>query len=131
MGVFGQHRQRKLDITVATIQRQHGPWALVKGGASLAAGLATIARISTGFPALDQALAIGGLPLGQVCELDLSRLLVGRPQDTREALAMAETLASSGGLAALAFDALDFTSWRAWTSICLCPPPFKVPCATR
>ena len=150
-----RRRQRQLDMTVAAIQRQHGPWALVKGGASRVAGSAATPHISTGFPALDRALTIGGLPRGQVCELvgpatsgkttialkflvqaqaggaaggrvgyldqalyfdpdyahrcglDLSRLLVGRPQDVRETLAMAEALASSGGLAALAFDALD------------------------
>jgi len=143
-------------MAVAAIQRQHGPLALVKGGASRLAGSAAAPHIPTGFPALDRALTIGGLPKGQVCELvgpatsgkttlalkflvqaqagggqvgyldqalyfdpdyahrcglDLSRLLVGRPQDVREMLAMAEALANSGGLAALVFDALDFT----WT----------------
>ena len=156
-----RRRQRQLDMTVAAIQRQHGPWALVKGGSSRVAGSVATPHISTGFPALDRVLTIGGLPRGQVCELvgpatsgkttiaikflvqaqaqtggatggrvgyldqalyfdpdyahrcglDLSRLLVGRPQDIREMLAMAEALAGSGGLAALAFDALDFT----WT----------------
>jgi len=141
-------------MTVAAIQRQHGPWALVRGGASRVAGSTAVPHIPTGFPALDRALTIGGLPKGQVCEmvgpatsgkttlalkflvqaqagggqvgyldqalyfdpdyahrcgLNLSRLLVGRPQDVRETLAMAEALAGSGGLAALVFDALDFT----------------------
>jgi recombination protein RecA len=152
-------RQRQLDMTVAAIQRQYGPWALVKGDRSRVTGSAAVPHIPTGFPALDRALGIGGLPQGRVCELvgpatsgkttlalkflaqaqavgpaggqvgyldqalyfdpdyahrcglDLSRLLVGRPQDVREALAMTEALAHSGGLAALAFDALDFT----WT----------------
>jgi len=155
-----RHGQRpQLEMTVAAIQRQHGPWALVKGGASRVAGSAAAPHIPTGFPALDRALTIGGLPQGRVCELvgpatsgkttlalkflaqaqavgpaggqvgyldqalyfdpdyahrcglDLSRLLVGRPQDVTEALAMTEALAHSGGLAALAFDLLDFT----WT----------------
>lgn len=151
-----RRRQRQLEMTVAAIQRQHGPWALVKGGTSQVAGSAATPHISTGFPTLDRALTIGGLPKGQVCELvgpatsgkttlalkflvqtqagggqvgyldqalyfdpdyahrcglDLSRLLVGRPQDVRETLTMVEALAGSGGLAALVFDALDFT----WT----------------
>jgi len=42
------------------------------------------------------------------CHLDLSRLLVGTTHDLREALAMTEALARSGGLTALVFDALDF-----------------------
>jgi recombination protein RecA len=62
-----RNRQRQLDMAMAIIQRQHGPWALVKGGVRIAA--ATIPHIPTGFPALDRALTIGGLPRGQVCEL--------------------------------------------------------------
>jgi recombination protein RecA len=42
------------------------------------------------------------------CNLDLSRLVVGTSHDLREALAMTEALARSGGLLALVFDALDF-----------------------
>jgi recombination protein RecA len=42
------------------------------------------------------------------CGLDLSRLIVGQPADTKEALAMTEALARSGQLTALVFDALDF-----------------------
>jgi recombination protein RecA len=41
------------------------------------------------------------------CGLDLSRLLVGTTHDLPEALAMAEALVRSGGLAALVFDAMD------------------------
>ena len=149
-------RQRQLDMTVAAIQGQYGPWALVKGDRSRVAGSTAVAHIPTGFPALDRALGIGGLPKGRVCELmgpatsgkttlalkflvqaqasgmqvgyvdqalyfdpdyayrcglDLSRLLVGRPQDVKEAVAMTEALAHSSSLAALAFDTLDFT----WT----------------
>jgi len=155
----GHKRQRQLDMTVAAIQRQYGPWALVKGDRSRVSGSTAVPHIPTGFPALDRALGIGGLPRGRVCELvgpatsgkttlglkflaqaqasgaakdrvgyvdqalyfdpdyahrcglDLSRLLIGRPQDVKEALAMTEALARSGGLAALAFDILDFT----WT----------------
>jgi len=42
------------------------------------------------------------------CGLDLSRLLVGRPRDLPETLAMVEALARSGSLAALALDTLEF-----------------------
>lgn len=42
------------------------------------------------------------------CGVDLSRLLTGAPQDLAEALAMVESLARSGSLAALVLDTLDF-----------------------
>jgi recombination protein RecA len=57
-------RQRQLDMAVAAIHRRHGPRALVKGKPASATP-----HIPTGFPALDRALGIGGLPRGQVCEL--------------------------------------------------------------
>jgi recombination protein RecA len=142
--------QRQLDMAVATIQRRYGPGILAKGGSSWATGTP---YISTGFPPLDRALGIGGLPKGRVCEitgpatsgkttlalkflaqaqagggqvayidqalyfdpdyahrcqLDLSRLLIGRPCDPREALAMAGALALNGNITALVLDALDF-----------------------
>jgi recombination protein RecA len=147
-------RQRQLDMAVATIQQRYGPWSLIKGRSTRATGSATeVPHIPTGFAKLDQALHIGGLPKGRVCEilgpatsgkttlalkflvqaqtgsgqvayidqalyfdpdyahrcgLDLSRLLIGRTHDLQEALAMTESLARTGGLAALVFDALDF-----------------------
>jgi recombination protein RecA len=145
-------RQRKLDMAVATVHRRFGPWSLIKGEPARATGGAGVAHISTGFPALDQGLGMGGLPRGQLCEVvgpatsgkttlalkflaqaqasgaqvgyvdqalyfdpdyahrcgvDLSRLLVGKTHDLGEALAMTESLARSGGLSALVFDALD------------------------
>jgi recombination protein RecA len=57
-------RQRQLDMAVAAIHRRHGPRALVKGKPASA-----VPHIPTGFPALDRALGIGGLPRGRVCEL--------------------------------------------------------------
>jgi recombination protein RecA len=61
-------RQRQLDMAVATIHRRFGARSLLKGRpASTAAG--SPAHISTGFPALDRALGIGGLPRGRMCEL--------------------------------------------------------------
>lgn len=62
-------RQRQLDMTVATIHRRYGPWALVKGKPAKAAHSTAVPHIPTGFPALDRALGIGGLPKGKVCEL--------------------------------------------------------------
>jgi recombination protein RecA len=57
-------------MAVATIQRRYGPWAVVKGkSATTTGGAAIVPHISTGFPVLDQALSIGGLPKGRVCEL--------------------------------------------------------------
>jgi recombination protein RecA len=146
-------RQRQLDMAVAAIRLRYGPQALVKGKPPTA--VAAVPHIPTGFPSLDRALGIGGLPKGKIselvgpatsgkttlalkflaqaqadggqvgyidqaryfdpdyahrCDLDLSRLLVGRPYDLREALAMTESLVRSGGLSALVFDAdaLDF-----------------------
>ncbi len=60
-------RQVRLDAAVAALQRRYGPGAVVKG-ATPAAG-AAVPHIATGFPALDQALAIGGLPRGRLCDL--------------------------------------------------------------
>jgi recombination protein RecA len=56
-------------MAVTTIQRRYGPWALVKGKPASAAGGDRVPHIPTGFTALDQALGIGGLPKGKVCEL--------------------------------------------------------------
>jgi len=142
-----------LEAAIARIHRRYGSQALVKGKPPTAVGTgSTIPHIPTGFPGLDRALGIGGLPKGRVsellgpatsgkttlalkflaqaqaeggqvgyvdqarafdpdyahrCGLDLSRLLVAAPYDLREALAMAEALAGSGGLEALVFDGLD------------------------
>ena len=149
-------RQRQLDMAVAAIRLRYGPQTLVRGKPPTAtADAAVVPHIPTGFPPLDRALGIGGLPKGKIselvgpatsgkttlalkflaqaqadggqvgyidqaryfdpdyahrCDLDLSRLLVGRPYDLREALAMTESLVRSGSLTALVFDAdaLDF-----------------------
>ncbi len=71
MGKKRRHRQqRQLDAAVATIQGRYGPWALVRGR-SVAAGSEPVVppHIPTGFPSLDRALGIGGLPKGRVCEV--------------------------------------------------------------
>jgi len=65
-----RNNQRRLEATIARIQHRHGSQALVKGKPPTAIGTATaIPHIPTGFPALDEALSIGGLPKGRVCEL--------------------------------------------------------------
>jgi recombination protein RecA len=61
-----RRRQRQLDTAVAAIHRRFGARALVKGQP---ASTDTVPHIPTGFPALDRALGIGGLPRGKVCEL--------------------------------------------------------------
>jgi len=131
----GRKRQRQLNMAVATIQRRFGPRALFQGIPATTRGdPAAVPVISTGFPALDRVLGIGGLPRGKICELvgpatsgkttlalkflaeaqtgggevALSRLLVGTTHDLQEALAMTEALARSGGPVAMVFDALEF-----------------------
>jgi recombination protein RecA len=65
----GKRRKRssKLELTVARIRHQFGPRALTKGPPPRA--FTAIPHISTGFPALDRALGIGGLPAGKISEL--------------------------------------------------------------
>lgn len=66
----GRKRQHQLDMAVAAIHRRFGPRALVRGRSATAVGGSdTVPHIPTGFPALDHALGIGGLPKGKICEL--------------------------------------------------------------
>lgn len=60
-------KTRRLEMTVAAVQKRWGGRALRKLGAS--ATTAEIPHIPTGFPALDQALGIGGLAIGKINEL--------------------------------------------------------------
>jgi recombination protein RecA len=63
-------RQPQLDMTVAAIQGRYGPWAMARGAPGRIAGSAvSIPHIPTGFPTLDRALGLGGLPKGGVCEI--------------------------------------------------------------
>jgi recombination protein RecA len=69
-----RNRQRQMDMAVATIRHRYGPRALIKGKSPSAIGRTTssigdVPHIPTGFPSLDRALGIGGLPKGKVCEL--------------------------------------------------------------
>jgi len=69
-GKRGNGRQRQLDAAITAIQGRYGPWALVKGKrVTVGDDVSTIAHIPTGFPTLDRALGIGGLPKGRICEL--------------------------------------------------------------
>lgn len=57
-------------MAVAAIHRRHGTRALSKGKPSrTASSTADVPYIPTGFPHLDRALGIGGLPKGRICEL--------------------------------------------------------------
>jgi recombination protein RecA len=117
------------------LDRVLGIGGLPKGKVCEVAGPATSGKTTLAIKFLTQAQAggqVGAPPTSQVaapptnqvayidqalyfdpdyahrCGLDLSRLIVGQPADTEEALAMTEALTRSGQLAALVFDALDF-----------------------
>ncbi|HBY92593.1 MAG: DNA recombination/repair protein RecA [Ardenticatenaceae bacterium] len=60
-------RGSHLERIVGQIQRRWGPKALHRLGPSAPA--ATIPSVPTGFPDLDQALGIGGVPRGRITEL--------------------------------------------------------------
>jgi recombination protein RecA len=62
--------QRQLDMAVAAIRLRYGPRALVKGKPPVAtSGAAAIPHVPTGFPALDKALGMGGIPRGRITEI--------------------------------------------------------------
>jgi recombination protein RecA len=96
-------RRRQLDMAVATIHRRYGPQALVKGKPASAGG-DSVPHISTGFPALDRALGIGGLPKGRVCEL-LGPATSGKTTLALKFLAQAQ---AGGGQVAYVDQALYF-----------------------
>ncbi len=63
-------RKQKLEMAVTHIHRRFGPRSLVKSRLPTADGDASpVPHISTGFPELDRALGIGGLPKGRITEL--------------------------------------------------------------
>jgi recombination protein RecA len=96
-----------------------GIGGLPKGRVTELVGLPTSGKTTLALKFLSRAQADGGQvayvdqarsfdpDYAHRCDLDLSRLLVGRPLDLREALAMTESLARSGGLSALVFDVLE------------------------
>jgi recombination protein RecA len=76
-------KEKKVEMVVAGVQRRFGPRSLVKGRLPAAANAgSSIPHISTGFPQLDQALVIGGLPKGKIAEL------VGLPTSGKTTLAL-------------------------------------------
>ena len=76
-------KRQKLEMAVAHIHRRFGHRSLVKGRLPTAASAASpVPHIPTGFPRLDRALGIGGLPKGRVSEL------VGLPTSGKTTLAL-------------------------------------------
>jgi len=61
-----KRKQVRLDAAVAAIRRRYGPWSVVQGRPARMTG---VPHISTGFPALDRVLEIGGLPRGKISEM--------------------------------------------------------------
>ncbi|MEJ2732932.1 MAG: ATPase domain-containing protein [Anaerolineae bacterium] len=103
------NRKRQLDMAVSTIHHRFGPRALVKGKPPSAVGRAAssigdVPHIPTGFPSLDRALGIGGLPKGQVCEL-LGPATSGKTTLALKFLAQAQ---AGGGQVAYVDQALYF-----------------------
>jgi recombination protein RecA len=61
------NKKRRLETTITTLQERWGSKAIGRLKVDQIGG---IAHVSTGFPALDEALAIGGLPRGRISELN-------------------------------------------------------------
>jgi recombination protein RecA len=80
-------KSQKLETAVARIQARFGSRSLTRGrpppGEMLPAGRSPVVpHIPTGFPELDAALGIGGLPKGAICEI------VGLPTSGKTTLAL-------------------------------------------
>ena len=82
-------KQRKLEMTVRAIQMRWGARALHKLGTS--ATTVKVPHIPSGFPALDQALGIGGIPRGRVTEI-LGPLTSGKTTIALKIIAHAQGL---------------------------------------
>ena len=68
---MGKRRGKKarLEMAVAALNRRFGPRAVVRGESQADADAPRARpRLPTGFPALDEALGIGGLPLGRISD---------------------------------------------------------------
>ena len=79
---MSKRRQRQLDMTVTALQQRFGPRALRRGKPLRSSSADATPHIPTGFPSLDRALAIGGLPQGRICEL------LGPPTSGKTTLAL-------------------------------------------
>jgi recombination protein RecA len=66
-GSVASRKKQRLDMAVSAIQRRWGPKALRRWGQE--ARIAQIPHISTGFPNLDKALGIGGVPRSRITEV--------------------------------------------------------------
>jgi recombination protein RecA len=86
-------RKHKLETAIARIHARFGPRSLVQGRAPLVRDASVaVPHISTGFPKLDEALSIGGLPKGKICEI------VGLPTSGKTTIALKFLVqAQSGG----------------------------------
>lgn len=81
--------QRQLDMAVAAIHQRYGAYSLFKGRPPAAS--VGVPHLSTGFPALDRALGMGGLPKGSLCEL------VGPTTSGKTTLALKFLVQAQGG----------------------------------
>ena len=95
-----KQRQMRLDRTVASIQHKWGEEALHKG----ASRTRPAPHIATGFPQLDQAIGIGGVPRGKITLLSgratsgkgtLAALILARAQAKGRAVAIIDLMHTS------------------------------------
>jgi recombination protein RecA len=90
-------KKQKLEMAVAHIQHRFGHRSLIKGRLpTVASAVSPVPHISTGFPQLDRALNIGGLPKGKMSEL------VGLPTSGKTTLVLkflAQAQANGGQVA--------------------------------
>ena len=91
-------RRRRLETTVAAIQQRWGLRALRRLDS---AAETTVLHISTGFPALDRVLKIGGVPRGFVTEL------IGAPTSGMSTLALRVIANAQNGGDVVAYIDLD------------------------
>lgn len=62
-------RERTLESTVATIEKQFGPGSIMHLGSGRKPAVSEVQALSTGCLSLDLALGVGGVPRGRVIEL--------------------------------------------------------------
>ena len=85
-----EEKRRKLEITIAALQDKWGKKAIQRFEESRR----EVAHVSTGFPSLDEALGIGGLPRGRISEI------LGKPTSglTTIALNIGKNAQKDGGM---------------------------------
>ncbi len=66
---MASRKKKRLDMAVAAIQQRWGSKALRRWGQEVTGAAVPIPHIPTGFPALDKALGIGGIPRGRITEI--------------------------------------------------------------